>query len=529
MANIRTIFTLVDNISPGLRNINQNLGTTTTKLLGVQAAITIFETMSRLVGRLASQVRELTDTYASQYESEVKLYTIMRQRMNASEEDFNAIKNLARETEKYGVLKDRVILKGAQELASFVNTRQEIEKLLPAIANLVVQQNGYNATADQMRQITTSIGKMLNGTVSGLSKLGLAFTDSEKKMLKSNDMAAKVNLIYGKINEKVGDMNRAMGLTNLGAIMNLQNRIESVNEELGRLMQPLRIVGLQIKLAFKTFVLEKFSKLLEWINKNAKTISNALLYFGGVVMVLLIKKLAMASFHLSSIIIKQAIIHWKVTLIIAAIFGIFVLLNKLGIPIDKIFAKLINGIARIFTHIRNAFATVYNIVVVPIYNIIASIVEKIKAIVAFIKGDYSKGDWKVERLNKIEIKNASEAGKNAENKTLEATSKLSEYIQNATSGFQEGMPGVKVLDGAMAVYDKDLIDIADDYRDLLSKRAVEKFNLQLARIAPSVTIEKVDVHKEADASNVLDTVVNAIETFSNSSLSSARSGGGSAW
>ena len=247
-----------------------------------------------------------------------------------------------------------------------------------AVANLTVQQYGYNASADQMRQISTSIGKMVNGTVSGLSKLGLAFTDEEKKMLKSNDMAMKVDIVLKRINEKVGLMNEAMGKTNIGRIQSLKNQLESVNEELGRLAQPLRIVGLELRLAFRTKVLELFGKALQWINKNAETISKAVLYFGSVVLVLVIAKLALVIYKLGIIIAMQAILHWKTTLIIAAVLAIFLLLNKMGVPIEKIFGKIANGVTQVAVLIRNVFPALYNSIIVPIYNAIATIIEGIR-------------------------------------------------------------------------------------------------------------------------------------------------------
>ena len=432
MANIRTVITLVDSMSPTLHNINRNLGTTTSMLLAVQAGIAIFNSLRRAILGVANAVNEYTDAYAAQYESEVKLYTIMRQRMNATMEEFNSIKALASELERYGVLSDKVVLKGAQELASFVQTEDQITKMLPAIADLVVQQNGYNASADQMKQVTTSIGKMLNGTVSGLSKLGLAFTDEEKKMLKSNDMAKKVEIVYNRISEKVGNMNQAMGKTNIGKIQQLKNKIESVNEELGRMMQPLRIVGLEIKLAFKTWVLEHFNSILEKVQKFS----------------------------------------WVLVPIIGALAFV------IGSVLVMALYKFITAFVTMVTVMKASC---------PILLLIEGVLLAIGALTGMGLGG-----------------------------------KMNKYIKEATSGFQEDMPTVPIKDGAVVVHDDELINIAEDYRDLLSKRAVERFNLQLARIAPSITIEKVDVHKEADASNVLDVVVNAIEDFSNSSLSTAR-------
>ena len=411
---------------------NNNLNNTTKELTGVFIGIQVFSQLRRVILSVVDAVNDYTDAYADQYENEVKLYTIMRQRMNATIEEYNSVKALASEMERYGVLSDKVVLKGAQELASFVETEDQLKKMLPAIASLTVQQNGYNASANQMRQITTSIGKMLNGTVSGLSKLGLAFTDAEKKMLKSNDMAKKVEIVYNRIIQKVGDMNEAMGLTNIGKIQRLKNQIESVNEEIGRMMQPLKIVGLQLKLTFQTWFLREFKNVLDFIRTFSWLLVpaiGALATLIGVVLVAAIGRFT-TSFIAMMTVMKAA--H-------PILFGINLLLLALG---------AISGMG--------------------------------------LGGEIAKS------------------------------------LIQATTGFQENMPEVPIANGAVLVHDDDLLNIAEDYRDLLSKRAVERFNLQLARVSPSITINQVDVHKEADATNVLDVVVNAIEDFSNSSLSTAR-------
>lgn len=440
MANITTQLNLIDNMSPKIRTINNGLGGLNASMININSTLSVFNALERYLSRIVSVVNDYTDAFANQFEQEQKLYTIMQQRMNATKEEFLAMKQLASQIQANGVLNDQVILKGAQELASFVKTEDEIKRLLPAIANLTVQQYGYNASADQMRQITTSIGKMLNGTVSGLSKLGLAFTDEEKKMLKSNDMAKKVEIVYQRIVDKVGNMNLAMSKTNVGRIMNLKNQIQDVNEELGRLMQPLKIVGLEIKLAFQQTVLKMFSRTLETVGKQS----------------------------------------WWLTGIIAALGA--VIGGALTLAIVKATSSLIIMLSTIN----------------PILGLLALVGGVAGAI-----GGAGLGN------------------------------KINKMIKETTTGFQEGWADVaKAADGSVLVTDRNLIDIADDYRELLSRRATQLFNLQMAEgrpvNPPNITIEHVDVHKEADAESVLQTLADSLDSFSQSSLAYG-GGGGRTW
>ena len=436
MANITTTFNLIDNVSPQLRNITNNIGGLNGKLINLSSAMYVFDTLERMITRVSSAVNEYTDAFANQYEQEQKLYTIMKQRMDVTNDEFQAMLNYARQIQANGVLSDQVILKGTQELASFVQTRDEIERLIPAIANLTVQQYGYNASADQMRQITTSIGKMLNGTVSGLSKLGLAFTDAEKKMLKSNDMAKKVEIVYQRIADKVGNMNEAMAQTNIGRIANLKNQIQDVNEQLGYMMQPLKIVGLEIKLAFQTFTLKTFSAMLKSVSEN--------------------------------------------TVILTSVIG--------------------------------ALATAIGVVLVT---------KIIQATVAFVTSMIMINPWLI-LIQGILVAIGALAGAGI-------GGKVKKLLKDSTSGFQTGWGDVaKAADGSILVTDKSLVDIAEDYRELLSRRAIERFNLQMAQ-GPGevkVVVENVQISKEADVDDVLDKVVVALEDFSSSSLTGLGKGGG---
>ena len=75
--------------------------------------------------------------------------------------------------------------------------------------------------------------------------------------------------------------------------------------------------------------------------------------------------------------------------------------------------------------------------------------------------------------------------------------------------------------GALKVSDDELLNIADDYRELLSKRATERFNLQYKSITPALNINHMDVHQEADVDAVIGQFTNSFMENAGSSLRSA--------
>ena len=561
MASINTVFRLTDEMSPALRMINANLGSTLKSVIGVNQGIMLLNTSIRIIKRVASAFEELGQAYDAQYEQEVKLYTAMQQRMGASRDDFESIKALAREYQNVGIYSDQMILKGAQELATFVETKEQLQELIPLMVEVTAQQYGMSASAESMRQSATLIGKMINGTTMGLNRLGIKWTEQEEKIRKNADLNTRISMTIDKVTQKVGEMNESLGMTYLGKMVQLKNTLLDIKEAAGELVQPLRLVALQIKVAFATKALELFNRAMTWVKTHIEEAKRAFVKFA-----------TLAIQYVAVLAIAWVVLHWKIVAVILIISGIGkAVINATGTSEDAlkrtigVLAVLGAVIYNLFANVYNNVARVYNNVFVPIWNMIAKLVNGavdavnnffgyirnpfqsfVRDIISFFQPlvkiwdwlfhtDYSKEiqkmkeqfepkkviDWnmetkqKLEYQQKINYKDAYNAGAQVGEKLQNGINNLASTIEN----FSISYPDVTTKNGAVLVYDESLVDIADDYRELLSRRATEKFNLQLARVSPSITIERVDVHKEADADNVLDTVVKAIEDFSNSTLS----------
>lgn len=557
MATVSTTFRLTDEMTSPLNRINNYLETTLKRVLDINVAITAIRVTTRFIKSLASSVDDLTQKYSSQYEQEVKLYTIMQQRMGATRQDIESMKTLAKQTQNNGIFNDQMILQGMQEIATFVNTREQIEALTPAIANLTAQQYGYSASGDNMRQVATLIGRLISGNTNGLNKLNLQFTENERKILKMRDVSKNIPIVLDAIENKVGEMNRALAQTNQGKINQLNNTLRDTQEQIGKLLQPLKIVALRIKVAFATKALELFDRALKWISAHVDELSKAIVIFGTLTLAVIGK-----------IIVAQAIAHWKITLLIGAFVALIYTLSQVGIGTEELLGYISGGINATIALLRNVVAFFYNGLYVPIYNIVATLVEGIvtlftqpgKFIKQFLAGivnavlsivqpilavwDMLFGtkavekinqaiqavqnwgeegvDFKIERKLAVEYSNIENAAKQGYQIGFEGGKALKDTLDYLTkNGFDIEYPEGFTFDGSgsLRVTDGELIDIAKDYRELLSKRAVEKFNLQFSQVTPSINIDHVDVHKEADADNVLSTVVDALDDVVNSSLS----------
>lgn len=180
-------------------------------------------------------MKELTDAYTVQKTAETQLETVMRQRMNATAQDIQSMKDLAAEQQKLGVVGDEVQLSGMQQIATFVNQKETLSTLLPAMNNLLVQQKGLNATNQDAVTVANLMGKAMQGQTSALRRVGITFSDAQEKVLKYGTESERAAILAQVITDNVGDMNAELARTDAGKQKQLSNTLGDIKEKLGAL------------------------------------------------------------------------------------------------------------------------------------------------------------------------------------------------------------------------------------------------------------------------------------------------------
>jgi phage-related protein len=217
-----------------LKKVNKNLnhfrGVATKAFAAVTAAVA------------AIGIKKSLDAIDYQIMQETKLAVIMRQRMGATEQMIQSVKNLTSAQQSLGVIGDEVQLAGAQQLATFLRTSDALEALIPAMNNLAAQQKGVNATGEDLVGIANMIGKVLDGNVGALKRVGISFSDADQRMLEFGNEAERAATLARVIENNVGQMNSALANTSAGRVKQLSNSFGDMQEEIGRLIVPLRDV-----------------------------------------------------------------------------------------------------------------------------------------------------------------------------------------------------------------------------------------------------------------------------------------------
>lgn len=173
-----------------------------------------------------------------QQQAETKLGTVMQQRMGASPEDIQSIKNMASAQQQLGVIGDEVQLSGAQQLATYLGTTDALGTLLPAMNNLAVSQNGVGVSSNDMIGIGSKMGQAMQGQTSVLTEMSLGFTEAQAQMLQCGNEQERAATLAQIITDNIGNMNAVMAGTPQGQIQQMKNAWGEIKEMVGAQVFP---------------------------------------------------------------------------------------------------------------------------------------------------------------------------------------------------------------------------------------------------------------------------------------------------
>lgn len=210
--------------------------------------------------------------YADASAQESKLATIMGNMMGARKEDVQSILKLASAQEKLGVVSADVITAGAQELATYLTKKSNLEKIIPVMNNMVAQQYGLNASQDQAVSIATMLGKVMDGQVGALSRYGYKFDSIQENILKTGTEAQRAAVLFEVVNSAVGNVNENLAKTPAGREKQRAMQIGMLSERLGKLI-------VSIKNAFgslSSFFINIADRVLSFFEQNQTSVMTAI-------------------------------------------------------------------------------------------------------------------------------------------------------------------------------------------------------------------------------------------------------------
>lgn len=164
---------------------------------------------------------------------------------------------------------------GASQLATFQLQSSAIKQLIPSLQNLAVGTYGVNVSQEQMIQTSNLVGKVMQGQVGALSRVGVSFTDAQANILKTGTEAEKTAALIEVLDQNFGGLAESMANTPEGKIRQLQNAWGTVKDTVGYAVLPAItsvVTFLASKIpaaqAFVTKAIEAVKIPLVWIKDN---------------------------------------------------------------------------------------------------------------------------------------------------------------------------------------------------------------------------------------------------------------------
>lgn len=173
-----------------------------------------------------------------QQQAEAKLGTVMQYRMGASPEDIQSIKNMASAQQQLGVIGDEVQLSGAQQLATYLGSSDALGTLLPAMNNLAVSQNGVGVSSKDMINVGSKMGQVMQGQTSVLTEMRLGFSEAQAQMLQCGNEQERAATLAQIVTDNIGNMNSVMAGTPQGQIQQMKNAWGEIKEMVGSQVFP---------------------------------------------------------------------------------------------------------------------------------------------------------------------------------------------------------------------------------------------------------------------------------------------------
>lgn len=235
---IKTVGVNTEHLRRGVRQVTEEVSKAQRSIVDWAQAAQAADMLGQSVQQLFGACKELTDAYQVQLVAETQLQTVMRQRMSATDEEIQSIKELASAQQALGVIGDEVQLSGAQQMATFLNEKASLDSLIPAMNNLLAQQKGLNATSQDAVGIGNMMGKAMQGQVDVLQRVGVTFTAAQKKVLQYGTESERAAMLAQVIRDNVGEMNAELARTDAGKQKQLENTLGDIKEQFGAMVQP---------------------------------------------------------------------------------------------------------------------------------------------------------------------------------------------------------------------------------------------------------------------------------------------------
>ncbi|MBY0124496.1 hypothetical protein [Bacillus sp. S/N-304-OC-R1] len=169
--------------------------------------------------------------------AETQLAAVMAN-MGAAKSEFESIKAMAAQVEGRSTYGAEVLLAGAGELATYLQSGKAIEAMMDTMANYAAGMGGINVDDRQMVEYATQLGKALDGQFDGLRKKGFIASEAQKKILENGTEMQRVAVINDIIAQSWDGLAQSIANTPQGQIVQMGNNFDGIKQKVGNGLYP---------------------------------------------------------------------------------------------------------------------------------------------------------------------------------------------------------------------------------------------------------------------------------------------------
>lgn len=152
---------------------------------------------------------------------------------NWTDEEQKSLLSLNKTLGQTGVISGGTLKAAQAQFGTFALTADQVKTLTPALADMIANNKGYNATAQDGVQIANLLGKVMTGNATALSKYGVTMTDAQKKVLQEGSASEKAAMAAQVLEANFGGINKALAQTPQGKMTILQHEIAGLKTSIG--------------------------------------------------------------------------------------------------------------------------------------------------------------------------------------------------------------------------------------------------------------------------------------------------------
>lgn len=206
------------------------------KMITVNQTVAALQNASSAINDLRGMMAGLTASYNAVQQANTQLTTVMRQRMDATDEDIKKVNEVIGAQSKLGVIGGTTQKTGAQQIATFLKEKGTLEQLIPAMNDLLAQQKGLNATQEDARSVANLMGKAMTGQTSALRRVGITFSEAQENIMKYGTEQQRAAMLAQIITDNVGHMNAQLGKTDAGQLKQAEMQFAAIKVQIGELV-----------------------------------------------------------------------------------------------------------------------------------------------------------------------------------------------------------------------------------------------------------------------------------------------------